>query len=209
MCTVFSSRKGERKQTTVARCSTWLTPRSCVCFSPISRSRSIKETLVYTCVLITLRCLAMRSFWWGWKESTRDNGREGVRGGAGRFWPLLWMRYCLVVEHSWETSGHVDSRERAHTVLQTQEHIQDVITTPRKKSLFLCVSFSTSLPLPVFSFQHSPFFLSHFLPSFFLSHLYLFCGFTSKRIGGFGVVDFWTAAVCCVADVMGESYRLI
>lgn len=27
------------------------------------------------------------------------------------------MRYCLVVEHSWETSGHVDSRERAHTVV--------------------------------------------------------------------------------------------
>ncbi len=207
MCTVFSSRRRGEETDDYCLLAAWHGwHRAHVSAPTPSRSRSIKETLVYTCVLITLRCLVMRSFWWGWKESTRDNVREGGRGGGGGFLLLLWMRYCLVVEHSWETSGHVGS-----TVLQKQERIHEVITTSRKESLYplcLSVSFFTSLPFPVF-FSNT---LSHFplslLPVFALC---LLCGFTSKRIGGLGFVDFWraAAAVCCAADVMGESYRLI
>lgn len=97
------------------------------------------------------------------------------------------MRYCLVVEHSWETSGHVDSRERVHTALQTREHIYEVITTPRKKSLCpMCpsVSFFTSLPFPVSFPTDSPIFLSHFF------QLLLCVGLLVKGLGVLGLQTF-------------------
>lgn len=120
-------------------------------------------------------------------------GREG-RGGAGRFLLLLWMRYCLVVEHSWETSGHVDSRERAHTVAQKREHIYEVITTPPKEvllpSVSLCLIFHLSSLFCVFfpPNQISRYPLS-FLP------IFLLCAscvglLVKKTIGGCGVVGF-------------------
>ena len=121
------------------------------------------------------------------------------------FLPLLWMRYCLVVEHSWETSGHVDSRERAHTVVQEQGVRESYYYSS------MCLSVSFFLP---FSNILSPLFF--FLRFFQFFALFLLCGFTSKkkkkerkkRTGGFlGLQTFWIAAACCAADVMGEELR--
>ena len=83
---------------------------------------------------------------------------------------------------------------------QTQELIHEVITTPRKKSLcsFCLIFHLSSLSCPIFLSLISS-----------VCSVCLLCGFNSKRIGGFGVAGFWTAAACRAADVMGESYRLI
>ena len=145
-------------------CPTWLTLRSRVCFFPFSTSGSREETLVYTYVLIMLCCLVMLSFWWGWKESRGDNGKEVLRGGAGRFLQLLWMRYCLVVEHSWETSGHVDSCELVRTNTKTQKQMKLLQFLKRSLCIFF-VPFShfSTLLFPflcgcVFPQQAPPFF---------------------------------------------------
>lgn len=155
-------------------------------FFPFSRSWSVKETLVYTCVLITLRCLVMRRFFslsFSGGESRAQGIMEGRVGGEKLegFSLLLWMRYCLLVEHSWETSGHVDSYELAHTVMQKREHIHEVWTTPEKEKqsfypLCLAVSFFSSLPSAVFFSNQNPLFPFSFLPVFAMCHL---CGFTS------------------------------
>lgn len=98
-CSAFISWKGgERKQT-----ATWST-LMCLLHPPaLYRSWSIKETLVYICVLITLRCLVMRRFWWGWKGSTRHNGMgRGWKAFAVAFeWDIVWW---------WNTAGkHQDT----------------------------------------------------------------------------------------------------
>lgn len=107
------------------------------------------------------------------------------------------MRYCLVVKHSWETSGHVDSCEFAHTVVQTQERTH--VSTPQKKTYFLFYS-----PIfHLFTFSHSLF--SFFLFLFLLVVFSLFsvglavgcekegyvsCGVSSKLRGGGVVLEF-------------------
>lgn len=93
-CTAFSSRKGgrgNRRQLLAARHG-W--HHAHVSASPsfqilIHKGNSCR---LYTCVLITLRCLVMKSFWWGSKESTRDNGMgRGWKAFAVAFeWDIVW-----------------------------------------------------------------------------------------------------------------------
>lgn len=208
MCTGFSSRKGERKQMTVASLLNMVDTALMCLSTPLSRSWSIKETVVYTCLdYATLPGDEEFFFLWGWKESRRDNVREGERGRAGRFFQLLWIRYCLVVEHSWETSGHIHSPWACtHSRVETGAYTWNYYYFSEEVFLFSCLFVSHFSVLSPFLC----FFISTSNSLFLLSHLFQFllfwCGFTSRRTGAFGAADCWTAAACCAADVMGESY---
>lgn len=130
------------------------------------------------------------AWWWGdfgdrGEESRGNNGR----GGAGRFLQLLWMRYCLVVEHSWETSGHVDSRERAHTVVPKRADTGAFIWSycySSKGGFALSLSFALIFHLSSCYFAFfsvKPIRLSFLFCIIFF--LWLFQGVTSDRGWGF------------------------
>lgn len=143
------------------------------------------------------------AWWWGdfgdrGEESRGHNGR----GGAGRFLQLLWMRYCLVVEHSWETSGHVDSRERAHTVVPKRADTGAFIWSycySSKGGFALSLSFALIFHL---SSCYFAFFSGKAHPSFFsLLHYFFFCdsfkGLLVIGVGGFGVADLDSGGMLC------------
>lgn len=66
-----------------------------------------------------------------------------------------------MVEHSWETSGHVDSRERAHTVVQEQGVRESYYYSSMCLSVSFFFPFSNTLsPLFFFFFALLPVFCS-------------------------------------------------
>lgn len=134
-------------------------------------------------------------FLWGWKESRRDNGREGGREGRGLEgfcscfeWDIVWW---------WNTAGkHQDvyaPRERARARAETGAHTYVKLLLVHRTRLLVSFCLIFSFPFLVFFW---------FWLVSLLSHLFWF---SSRGTGASGVAACWTAAACCAADVMGES----
>lgn len=212
MCTGFNSRKGERKQMTVARCSTWLTLHSCVC-PPLLPPLWILIHKGNSCIHICLDYATLpgdEEFFCGGERRAEGimGGREG--GREGKAWKVFAVALNEILFGGGTQLGNIRTRMllvSVHTQSCRNRSIYMKLSLLlRRRPCILCLLLSQffHFPLPFLVFLHLNFWLS-----LLLSHLFQFvlccCGFTSRNSGAFGVADCWTAAACCAADVMGES----
>lgn len=118
---------------------------------------------------------------------SRAQGAMGGSGAVESFSSLLflWMRYCLVVEHSWETSAHVSLRSQ--TCRSSSLYIKSYNNSSQKKlfsPLCLCLIFLLSSLSCVF-FPRTDLLLFFFTLSNFCSQLLMwFSWVKTSRLAG-------------------------